>query len=96
VVFGSEFSRTANGGRFNSARGSDHGGDYATRWMSMPFMGGPIARPGRTLGTTRRNDLSPDGKVYSYRSVFKTLMDGLGVDHAEFFSEDPPFDDLYV
>jgi hypothetical protein len=96
VAFGSEFSRTTNGGRFNSARGSDHGGDYATRWMSMPFMGGPIARPGRTLGSTRRNDLAPEGKVYSYRSVFKTLMDGLGVDHAEFVPDDLPFDDLYV
>lgn len=31
VSIGSEFSRTTRGGRFNSARGSDHGGDYATR-----------------------------------------------------------------
>ncbi|MEL6181989.1 MAG: DUF1501 domain-containing protein, partial [Myxococcota bacterium] len=42
VAFGSEFGRTARGDEFNSARGSDHGGDLATRWMSMPFMGGPI------------------------------------------------------
>jgi hypothetical protein len=96
VVLGSEFSRTARGNRFNSARGSDHGGDLATRWMSMPFMGGPVARPGRRLGETRRADLAATGPVYSYRSVLKTLLDGLGCDHQEFFPADPPFDDLYV
>jgi hypothetical protein len=98
VVFGSEFSRTARASRFNSARGSDHGGDLETRWMSMPFMGGPIARPGRVLGATRASDLAAEGKVYSYRSVAKTLMDGLGCDHQEFFPEaaDAPFDDLFA
>ncbi len=96
VVFGSEFSRTARGGRFNSARGSDHGGDLATRWMSMPFMGGPVARPGRRLGQTRKGDLKAEGKVYSYRSVLKTLLDGLGCDHKDFFPADAPFDDLYA
>lgn len=78
VAFGSEFSRTARGGGFNSARGSDHGGDYATRWMSMPFFGGPI-KGGRIVGaSTRPEDLAPDGTVYSYRAVLNTLMDGLG------------------
>ena len=79
VAFGSEFSRTAGGGGgFNSARGSDHGGDYATRWMSMPFFGGPV-RGGRIVGaSTAQADLSPDGTIYSYRSVLNTLMDGLG------------------
>ncbi len=96
VVFGSEFSRTTRGSRFNSARGSDHGGDLATRWMSMPFMGGPIARPGRRLGETRASDLKATGQVYGYRSVLKTLLDGLGADHAEFFPADAPFDDLYA
>jgi hypothetical protein len=96
VVLGSEFSRTARGNRFNSARGSDHAGDLATRWMSMPFMGGPLARPGRRLGETRRTDLKALGPVYSYRSVLKTLLDGLGCDHKDFFPADPPFDDLYV
>jgi hypothetical protein len=96
VVFGSEFSRTARGSRFNSARGSDHGGDLATRWMSMPLMGGPVARPGRRLGETRRADLKAAGQVYSYRSVLKTLLDGLGCDHKDFFPADAPFDDLYV
>jgi uncharacterized protein (DUF1501 family) len=96
VVFGSEFSRTARGNRFNSARGSDHGGDLATRWMSMPFMGGPVARPGRRLGETRRADLKATGQVYSYRSVLKTLLDGLGCDHQDFYPADAPFDDLYV
>jgi hypothetical protein len=96
VVLGSEFSRTTRGSRFNSARGSDHGGDLATRWMSMPFMGGPVPRPGRRLGETRRSDLKALGPVYSYRSVLKTLLDGLGCDHQDFFPADPPFDDLYV
>jgi len=96
VVMGSEFSRTTRGQKFNSARGSDHGGDLATRFMSMPFMGGAIPRPGRRLGETRASDLKAVGKVYSYRSVLKTLMDGLGCQHDEFFPADPPFDDLYA
>ncbi len=99
VVFGSEFGRTADGDKFNSARGSDHGGDLATRWMSMPFMGGPISEGGnggRSFGETDKNDLSAKGQVYSYRSVLKTLMDTLGCDHSEFFQGDEPFDDLFA
>ncbi len=97
VAFGSEFSRTTRGGRFNSARGSDHGGDYATRWMSMPFMGGPIAARGRLISQTNPSDLAPIGpRDYSYRSMFKSLMDALGADHSEFFPADDPFDDLFV
>lgn len=98
ITFGSEFGRTTRGNKFNSARGSDHGGDYATRWMSMPFMGGVIDRAkmgGQTLGMTRKEDLEPLGKVYSYRSVLKTLMDSLGGDHSEFFPADEPFSDLF-
>jgi uncharacterized protein (DUF1501 family) len=98
VVLGSEFGRTTRGNKFNSARGSDHGGDFATRWMSMPFMGGVIDRAkmgGRTLGMTRKEDLEPLGQVYSYRSVLKTLMDALGGDHSEFFPGDEPFSDLF-
>src|SRR5690606_35362154 len=75
VTFGSEFSRTAGGSRFNSARGSDHSGDRPTRWMSMPFFGGPVVG-GRVVGaTTTRDELSPEGTVYSYRSMLNTLMD---------------------
>jgi hypothetical protein len=97
VVFGSEFSRTTRGGRFNSARGSDHGGDYATRWMSMPFMGGPFSQvAGRSIGSTASADLSPEGKIFSYRATFKTLMDALDCDHEEFFPADEAFDDLFV
>jgi len=96
VVFGSEFSRTARGRRFNSARGSDHNSDRATRWMSMPFMGGLVARPGAQIGSTASGDLAPGGAVFSYRSVMKTLMDSLGCDHAEFFPADAPFDDLFT
>lgn len=92
VAFGSEFGRTTNGSRFNSARGSDHGGDYATRWMSMPFFGGPVAAPGKLLGATaRRADLAPDGEVVGYRSVMKTLLEGLGCDHSDVFPADPVF-----
>ena len=97
VAFGSEFSRTARGSRFNSARGSDHGGDYATRWMSMPFMGGPIEQVlGRQLGSTRASDLEAQGKVFSYRATMKTLMDMLGCEHDEFFPADDPFEDFFV
>lgn len=88
VTFGSEFSRTARGGRFNSARGSDHNGDNSTRWMSMPFIGGPVAL-GRVVGaTTNRADLAAEGTVYSYRSMVNTLMDGLGCDESVFFPGD--------
>jgi hypothetical protein len=94
VAFGSEFSRTAGGSRFNSAQGSDHNGDYSTRWMSMPFFGGPITG-GRIVGaSTNRADLSPGGTVYSYRSVVNTLMDGLGCDPSVFFPADDFVPDL--
>ncbi len=99
VAFGSEFGRTARGSRFNSARGSDHSGDNATRWMSMPFMGGPIdaaGAGGRVFGATASDNLNAQDKVYSYRSVLKTMMDTLGCDHEEFFPADRPFDDLWV
>jgi len=98
VVLGSEFGRTARGSRFNSARGSDHGGDLATRWMSMPVFGGVISQSGnagRQLGSTRPADLRAQGQVYSYRSLCKTVMDALGCDHQEFFPADKPFDDLF-
>ncbi len=94
VALGSEFSRTAGGSRFNSAQGSDHNGDYSTRWMSMPFFGGPI-EGGRMVGaTTKRTDLSPDGQVYSYRSMVNTLMDGLGCNPSVFFPADEFVPDL--
>lgn len=94
VVLGSEFSRTARGSRFNSAQGSDHNSDYSTRWMSMPFMGGPI-EGGRVVGaTTRASDLSPEGTVYSYRAMVNTLMDGLGCDSSVFFPADDFVPDL--
>lgn len=99
VVMGSEFGRTARGNKFNSARGSDHGGDLATRWMSMPVMGGLVdnaGNGGRRFGETRNRDLKATGQVYSYRSVLKTLMDVLGCDHQEFFPADEPFEDLFV
>ena len=96
VTVGSEFSRSTRGGRFNSARGSDHGGDFATRWMSMPFFGGPITNMGRQIGSTNSSDLSPAGTVYSYRSTMKTMMDALGCDHSEFFPADEPFNDLFA
>lgn len=95
VVLGSEFSRTARGSRFNSARGSDHNSDRSTRWMSMPFFGGAISRGGAMLGETRSSDLEAIGQVYSYRSVLKTLLDGLGADHAPFFPADAPFSELF-
>lgn len=98
VVCGSEFGRTARTEQFNSARGSDHTGDNATRWMSMPIMGGAISRAGnggRSFGATRPDDLVATGKVYSYRSTIKTLMDVLGGDHRDIFTGDQPFDDLF-
>ncbi len=91
VVMGSEFGRSTGNQRFNSAGGSDHGSDLATRWMSMPMMGGVIERAGlggATLGETRSSDLSATGQVYSYRGVLKTLMDLLGTDHSQAFPSD--------
>lgn len=96
IALGSEFSRSARGAAFNSARGSDHGGDYATRFMSMPFMGGPIGAAGRQIGSTNRDDMSPEGEVFSYRSTWKTMLDALGADHDAFFPADEPFDNLFV
>jgi uncharacterized protein (DUF1501 family) len=94
VVMGSEFSRTAGGDRFNSARGSDHNGDNSTRWMSMPFFGGPVTG-GRAVGaTTARDDLAALGTVHSYRRVLNTLMDGLGCDPEVFFPADAVVPDL--
>lgn len=101
VVFGSEFGRTARGSRFNSAQGSDHGGDRATRWMSMPVMGGVVERSGLGgkrvgAGFTQRDDLRAGGKVYSYRSVMKTVMNMLGGEHEDVFPADTAFDDLVL
>lgn len=98
VVMGSEFGRTARGTPFNSAGGSDHGGDRATRWMSMPFMGGYITSAGmggKQYGVTDKAELRDDGVVFSYRSVAKTLMDLLCADHSEFFPDDPPIANLF-
>ena len=99
VVFGSEFGRTTAGQRFNSAGGSDHSSDLATRWMSMPFMGGIVTQAnkgGRSLGSTRPSDLKAEGKVYSYRAVLKTLMDWLGADHADIYPADAPIEDFFA
>jgi hypothetical protein len=99
VVLGSEFGRTANGNKFNSAGGSDHSSDLATRWMSMPMMGGIIDRAGkggRSLGQTRATDLKAMGSVYSYRAVLKTMMDLLGADHGTAFPADNPIEDLFL
>ena len=99
VVLGSEFGRTTGGQRFNSAGGSDHSSDYSTRWMSMPFMGGVISaagKGGRMLGQTSAADLRAQGKVYSYRSVLKTLLDWLGADHAGVFPADGPIGDFFA
>ena len=99
VVLGSEFGRSTGNQRFNSAGGSDHGADNATRWMSMPMMGGIVERSGLgglQLGETRRSDLAALGQVYSYRSVLKTMMDLLGADHAEAFPADAPLEDFWA
>lgn len=98
VVLGSEFGRTTAGSRFNSGGGSDHSSDYATRWMSMPFMGGVISKAGkagRSLGATRASDLAATGEVYSYRSVLKTLLDWLGCDTQGVFPADAPIEDFF-
>ncbi len=99
VVLGSEFGRTTGSSRFNSAGGSDHSSDLATRWMSMPMMGGLIeqaGKGGRQLGGVRPADLKATGAVYSYRAVLKTLMDLLGADHSEAFPADRPIEDLFA
>lgn len=98
IVLGSEFGRTTRGTRFNSALGSDHGGDRATRWMSMPLMGGVVDAAGlggARLGATAPDDLRPTGEVYSYRALMKTLLDLLGADHADFFPADAPIAGIF-
>jgi hypothetical protein len=98
VVLGSEFGRTTRGSRFNSAKGSDHGGDLATRWMSMPMMGGIVDQTGmggKQYGRTGKGDLKDDGLVFSYRSVWKTIMDLMCADHAEFFPADDPLTTIF-
>ncbi|MDY7227297.1 DUF1501 domain-containing protein [Hyalangium rubrum] len=99
VVMGSEFGRTGNGNRFNSANGSDHSSDFATRWMSMPMMGGVISalgKGGKMLGGVRSSDLKGTGQVYSYRSVLKTMLDLLGADHSTVFPADNPIQDIFT
>ncbi|MFY0564647.1 DUF1501 domain-containing protein [Archangium lansingense] len=99
VVLGSEFGRTTGGSRYNSANGSDHGSDLATRWMSMPFMGGVISRAGKggkSLGSVNRSNLKATGPVYSYRSVLKTMLDMLGADHQGVFPADAPIQDFFA
>ncbi|PTL81931.1 DUF1501 domain-containing protein [Vitiosangium sp. GDMCC 1.1324] len=99
VVLGSEFGRTTGGSRFNSANGSDHGPDLATRWMSMPFMGGVITgagKGGKNLGSVNASNLKATGKVYSYRSVLKTMLDMLGADHQGVFPADAPIEDFFA
>lgn len=98
IVLGSEFGRSTGGQRFNSAGGSDHGSDFATRWMSMPMMGGVIAQAGKggkRLGETRGSDLRATGQIYSYRAMLKTMMDLLGADHAGVFPADAPIQELF-
>jgi hypothetical protein len=98
VVLGSEFGRTTRGSKFNSAGGSDHGGDFATRWLSMPMMGGLVTQSkigGRRFGVTRRSDLQDDGLRFSYRALWKTLMDTMGADHSEFFTADQPIEGIF-
>ena len=97
VVLGSEFGRGAGERSFNAAGGSDHGADLATRWMSMPLMGGLVTAAGKggaRLGETRARDLQALGPVYSYRSVLKTMMDLLGADHRDVFPADAPIEGL--
>ncbi|WP_257453091.1 DUF1501 domain-containing protein [Archangium lipolyticum] len=99
VVLGSEFGRTTGGSRYNSANGSDHSSDLATRWMSMPFMGGVITaagKGGKSLGSVNGSNLKATGKVYSYRSVLKTMMDLLGADHQGIFPSDAPIEDFFA
>jgi hypothetical protein len=99
VVVGSEFGRTTSGSRFNSAGGSDHSSDLATRWMSMPMMGGVIngaGKGGRRIGGTRRDDLRAEGPVFAYRSMMKLLLDLLGCDHSIVFTSNPPIQELFL
>ncbi|MFY0525366.1 DUF1501 domain-containing protein [Archangium gephyra] len=99
VVLGSEFGRTTGGSRYNSANGSDHGPDLATRWMSMPFMGGVITaagKGGKSLGSVNGSNLKATGQVYSYRSVLKTMLDLLGADHQGIFPADAPIQDFFA
>ena len=95
-TFGSEFSRTARGSRFNSARGSDHGGTTPRGGCPCPSWAAHRAGAWSTARCPRALGSEAQGKVFSYRATMKTLMDMLGCEHDEFFPADDPFEDFFV
>lgn len=93
VAVVSEFSRNNAGAEtgFNSGFGSDHVPDLPVapqRNQSVALMGGVVSARGKRIGGTDQQ-CSPIGKVYSSRSLLSTFLDVLGVDHRQFFAEEP-------
>lgn len=92
VTVVSEFGRNnteANG--FNSARGSDHQGAIPgpVRNQAVPLMGGVVTQAGsggRLFGATDDEILAQD-EVHSLHSLHATLLDAVGVDASEHFSD---------
>lgn len=88
----SEFSRddTDPSTGFNSAMGSDHQGSPAQRNQIWPVFGGPIAAKGRQIGTLDPATMQTvGGPAMSIRSVHATVLDVLGIDSSNHYSDAP-------
>lgn len=98
VLTASEFSRnnTSKDTGFNSGNGSDHveDRDAPSRNQALAFMGGAVTAGGKLLGATDE-EMRPQDKVYSSRSVLATTMDVLGLDPGKHWSE-PAISELFT
>lgn len=94
----SEFSRNNTGKEtgFNSGNGSDHVDerDAPSRNQALAFMGGAVTAGGRLLGASDE-EMRPQDRVYSSRSVLATVMDVLGLDSTAHWPE-PPISELFA
>lgn len=93
VAVVSEFSRnnTEPGSGFNSALGSDHVSidPDASRNQAIALMGGPLANAGGRLVGATDTEMRSLEETYSMRSLHSTLLDVLGVDASQFWSDAP-------
>ena len=98
VLTVSEFSRnnTAEDTGFNSGNGSDHVDerDAPSRNQALAFMGGAVTAGGELLGATD-DEMRPQDRVYSSRSVLATVMDVLGLDPGQHWAE-PAISELFA
>ncbi len=75
---------------FNSAEGSDHQGSPAARNQCLPIFGGPITARGRKIGGLDPQSLEPlSGRAIPTQAVHASLLDLLGIDSSQHFTEAP-------